>query len=168
MLQSSAGILTDLVTCGFAAGLAAFGGDATWAVVLREFAVLGYLNIVLNAVPLLELDGYWFLADWLDRPTLAGDARRAVVATLRRQPASRGLVAYGLASVVFGVGLIVLGFGAWWALFGGLFHTLWDGGVFYKVLAIYLLLPFIPMVVHLVAQPMHYIRGRVSQRAAAL
>ena len=71
MLQSSAGILTDLVVCGSASIVAMAGGDATWAVVLREFAVLGYLNIIINAVPLLELDGYWFLADALDRPTLA-------------------------------------------------------------------------------------------------
>ena len=94
MLQSSAGILTDLVVCGRASIVAMTGGDATWAVVLREFAVFGYLNIIINAMPLLELDGYWFLADALDRPTLQRDARRALVATLRRQPASRGLAAY--------------------------------------------------------------------------
>jgi putative peptide zinc metalloprotease protein len=167
MLQSSAGILTDFVTCGVAAGVAVLGGDATWAVIVREFAVLGYLNIVLNAVPLLELDGYWFLADWLDRPTLAADARQAVASALRRHPASQGLVAYGLTSVIFGVGLIVLGFGTWWALFGGLFRALWGGGIFYKVLALYLVLPFIPIVVHIVVQPVRYLRRRTSRRSTS-
>jgi Zn-dependent protease len=51
------------------------GGNATWAIVVREFAVLGYLNVLINAVPLLELDGYWFLADALGRPTLQRNAR---------------------------------------------------------------------------------------------
>lgn len=162
MLQASAGILTDLVVCGTASIIAMTGGDATWAVVLREFAVLGYLNIILNAVPLLELDGYWFLADALDRPTLQRDARRALAAALHRQPASRRLAVYGATSLVFGVALIALGFAAWWGLFGGLFHTLWDGGPGYKILAAYLLLPFVPIVVHLFAQPVRYFRNRVA------
>jgi hypothetical protein len=169
MLQASAGILTDLVVCGTASIIAMTGGDATWAVVMREFAVLGYLNIIINAVPLLELDGYWFLADALDRPTLQRDARRALVATLRRQPASRGLAAYAATSLVFGLALIVLGFAAWWGLFGGLFLTLWHGGVGYKILAAYLLLPFVPIVIHLFAQPVRYFRNhaRSSELAVA-
>ena len=129
---------------------------ATWAVVLRGFAVLGYLNIVINAVPLLELDGYWFLADALDRPTLQHDARRALAVTLRGQPASRALAAYAASSLLFGLALIALGFAAWWHLFGGLFLTLWDGGVGCKILAAYLVLPFVPIVIHLVVQPLRY------------
>ncbi len=162
MFQASAGILTDFVVCGTASIIAMTGGDTTWAVVLREFAVLGYLNIVINAVPLLELDGYWFLADALDRPTLQRDARRALVATLRRQPASRALASYSAASLVFGLALIVLGFAAWWGLFGGLFLKFWDGGVGYKILAAYLMLPFVPIVIHLFAQPMRYFRNRME------
>jgi len=163
MLQSSAGVLTDLVVCGSASIVAMTGGDATWAVVLREFAVLGYLNIIINAVPLLELDGYWFLADALDRPTLQRDARRALAATVRRQRASLGLAAYAAASLVFGVALIALGFAAWWGLFGGLFHTLWRAGPGYKILATYLLLPFVPILIHLLAQPVRYFRNRARQ-----
>jgi putative peptide zinc metalloprotease protein len=155
MLQSSAGVMSDFVVCGCASMVAIAGGDSTWAVVLREFAVLGYLNIIINAVPLLELDGYWFLADWLEHPTLQHDARQALDATLRRRPADYRLALYAAASIVSGVGLIILGFAAWWGLFGGLFRTLWDGGIGYKALALYLLLPFIPIVVHLVAQPFH-------------
>jgi hypothetical protein len=76
MLQSAAGILSDFF-CGLASTVAISGGNALWGIVLREFAVLGYLNIVINSVPLLELDGYWILADALDRPTLQRDARQA-------------------------------------------------------------------------------------------
>ncbi len=170
MFQSSAGVLTDLVICGSAALAAVAGGNATWAVVLREFAVLGYLNIIINATPLLELDGYWFLADALDRPTLQRDARRALITTLRRRPASRRLAVYGAVSLVFGFALLVLGFGAWWGLFGELFRTLWRGGAWYKVLACYLVLPFVPIIVHLVVQPLRYLRRRTesSQEASRL
>jgi hypothetical protein len=163
MLQSSAGVLTDLVVCGGASIVAMTGGDATWAVVLREFAVLGYLNIIINAVPLLELDGYWFLADALDRPTLQRDARRALLATIHRQPSNRKLAAYAGASFIFGLALIAVEFAAWWGLFGGLFRTLWDGGVGYKTLAAYLLLPFVPIVIHLLAQPVRYFRSHASR-----
>jgi predicted anti-sigma-YlaC factor YlaD len=114
-------------------------------------------------VPLLELDGYWFLADALDRPTLQRDARRALAATVRRQRASLGLAAYAAASLVFGVALIALGFAAWWGLFGGLFHTLWRAGPGYKILATYLLLPFVPILIHLLAQPVRYFRNRARQ-----
>ena len=162
MLQAASGVLTDLVTCGSAAIAASWGGNATWAVVLREFAVLGYLNIVINAVPLLELDGYWLLADTLDRPTLRRDAQRALVELVRRESTHKGLAAYGAASIIFGFGLIALGFAAWWGLFGGLFHTLWRGGPGYKVLAGYLLLPFVPIVIHLLAQPIRYFRDRTK------
>lgn len=131
---------------------------------LREFAVLGYLNIIIiNAVPLLELDGYWFLADALDRPTLQRDARQALAATIHGQRANLKLAAYAAASLVFGVALIVFAFAAWWHLFGGLFGTLWDGGVGYKILAAYLLLPFVPIVIHLFAQPVRYFRNRASR-----
>jgi len=78
ILQSAAGILTDLVVCGAASLLALVGAGPPWAVILREFAVLGYLGAILNDFPLLELDGYWFLADTLDRPTLGRDSRAAL------------------------------------------------------------------------------------------
>ncbi len=168
MLQSSAGILTDLVVFGSASIVAMTGGDATWAVVVRELAVLGYLNIIINAVPLLELDGYWFLADALDRPTLGRDARHALAAAIRGQRANLGLAAYAAASLVFGVALIALGFAAWWALFGGLFHILWDGGLGYKVLAAYLVLPFVPIIIHLLAQPVRYVRNRATAMELAV
>lgn len=165
MLQSSAGVLADLVICGAAAMVAGGGGDATWAVVLREFAVLGYLNVLVNAVPLLELDGYWFLADALDRPTLQRDARQALAAFVSRRTTSRGLAAYAAASIVFGLSLMVLGTAAWWGLFGGLFLTLWHGAAGYKLLAAYLALPFVPMVIQLVAQPVQFLRRRIGSPA---
>jgi hypothetical protein len=153
MLQAAAGVITDTALSGIAVVVASFGGDATWSVALREFAVLGYIAVVLDSVPLLELDGYWFLADALDRPTLHRDATAAMKNAIRRRPADRRLVAYGVASLVFGLAMFVVGWGVWWGLFGGLFHRLWAGGVGYKVLAIYLVLPYLATIVPLLLLP---------------
>lgn len=167
ILQSSAGILSDFVFCGLASTLALAGGNTTWALVLREFAVLGYLNIIINAVPLLELDGYWILADALDRPTLQREARQALADLVQGRLSNRRLALYGAASLVFGVVGIAGGLAAWWGLFGRLFTRLWDGGIGYKALAIYLVLPFVPMIVHLVVQILRYLRRRTVEPAPA-
>ena len=69
-------------------------GREAWAVLLREIAVLGYLAIIMNSVPVLQVDGHWFLADALDRPTLHRDSQAALIAWIRRRPADRRLAAY--------------------------------------------------------------------------
>lgn len=163
MLQSSAGVISGLFTCGAASLVAVAGGNASWAVMLREFAVLGYLGIILNAVPLLELDGYWFLADVLDRPTLQRDSRRELVAAARGNAEHPALAVYAGVSLIFGLCGIAFGIFAWWHLFGGLFHELWDGGLGYKALAVFLVLPYAAMVGHLAAQPLRYLHHRRVQ-----
>jgi hypothetical protein len=169
MLQAAAGVLTDMVLCGVASIVGwAVGGHATWILVAREFAVLGYLNVISNAVPLLELDGYWFLADALDRPTLQRDARRALMDGLHRHPYNRRLAAYAALSIVFGVVFVAIGLAAWWGLFGGLFKELWNGGIGYKALAVYLILPFIPMVIHLSVQLLRFLRRQQAQPAISV
>jgi Zn-dependent protease len=166
MLQAAAGVITDMVLSGIAAVVASFGGDATWAVVLREFAVLGFIAVVLNLVPLLELDGYWFLADALDRPTLHRDATAAMKNAIRRRPADRRLAAYGAASLVFGLAMFVVDWGVWWGLFGGLFHRLWAGGVGYKILAIYLVLPYLATIGQLLFLPVRAARKHRTNQPA--
>jgi hypothetical protein len=65
---------------------------------------------------------------------------------------------YAAASNPFGLGLMALGLAAWWELFVGFCHV-WQGGVGYKALAVYLVLPFAPMLVHLVAQPIRRLKA---------
>lgn len=169
MLQAAAGVITDMVLCGVASVIAwGVGGHATWILVLREFAVLGYLNVLSNAAPLLELDGYWFLADALDRPTLQRDSRQALREGLHRRPYSHGLAAYAVVSLVFGVAFVAIGLAAWWGLFGGLFLQLWHGGIGFKALAIYLILPFIPMFIHLSVQLLRFLRRQQEQPVMAV
>jgi len=65
-------------------------------------------------------------------------------------PRSRGhsahpaLAIYALVSLIFGLFGIAFGIFAWWHLFGGLFHELWNGGLGYKALAVFLVLPMQP------------------------
>ena len=44
--------------------------DAPGATVLYKFAVLNYFVVLLNLVPLLELDGYYILSDLIQVPDL--------------------------------------------------------------------------------------------------
>lgn len=61
-----------------------------------------------------------------------------------------------------------IGLAAWWGLFGGLFLQLWHGGIGYETLAIYLILPFIPMFVHLSVQLLRFLRRQQEQPAMAV
>jgi hypothetical protein len=145
MLQAAAGCITDLFVCGAALLITLVLGGGHAADTLREFAALTYISVLLQAVPLLELDGYWFLADALDRPTLHHDATSALREFIHGRPTNGRLAAYGAASATFGVVAIFSATILWWSLFGPLFHEFWAGGIAYKLLGVYLLLPFIAM-----------------------
>ena len=65
-----AGIHINLVVSAVAALMSLWTGDLFWAAVLWQTALSGYWTSVLNLNPLLEYDGYYVLADWLDMPNL--------------------------------------------------------------------------------------------------
>lgn len=71
---SLAGPYTDLVT-GSATALAAWlvPGDVA-SVVLWQFALISYIDVLFNLDPLMEFDGYYVLIDLLDKPNLRPDA----------------------------------------------------------------------------------------------
>jgi putative peptide zinc metalloprotease protein len=154
MKESGAGLFTDFVFAGAVSLVAVLGGGATWAIALRELAVITYLGIILNAIPLLELDGYWILADALNRPSLHHDSLVALQAALRGKFDDVRLALYAAASTIFGAAALVAGVLAFWNLFGKLFHALWAGGAGYKVLAVFLVLPYTMIVVELLLEPL--------------
>ena len=145
MLQAAAGASPTSVLCGIAALIALVLPDGHSRQLLLEFTALAYLSIVLQAVPLLELDDYWFLADVLDRPTLHADSTGELRHVLRREPGDRRLAVYAALSTFFGGASLAAGAAIWWHLFGHLFHQLWAGNLLYKILAGYLVLPFIAL-----------------------
>jgi CRP-like cAMP-binding protein len=155
MLQAFAGGYGELLFCGLAAmALWAFP-DVGIAPVLYQFAVLGFLTIFLNFIPLLELDGYFIIADAIQIP----DLRARSIAFLRHDLWHKlrtgsgftkqqvGLALYGILGLVFSIYVLYLSFFFWRQIFGGLVSSLWNGGLLTQILlvglALFLLGPLI-------------------------
>jgi CRP-like cAMP-binding protein len=135
-----------------------------WALseTLYRYTVLAYLNIFLNIVPLLELDGYWMLSDFLRAPDLRPRSleflQHDLIYKIRtREKFSRqeiGLLVYGILGVAATGALFVSGYFFWKILFGGLVTTLWRGGIYTRVLLVglglFILNPIIRGVINLI------------------
>ncbi len=142
ILQSSAGPFTELVIAGVA-GLAVFlfpGGPL--ADLLYKFALLNYLVIFLNLIPLLELDGYWILSDLIQVPDLRPRSLQFVQHDLwhklrareRLTPQEWGLGGYAVAGIAFTIFSFITAFIFWQVIFGELILTLWRGKIGSKIL----------------------------------
>jgi CRP-like cAMP-binding protein len=135
-----------------------------WAVseTLYRYTVLAYLNILLNSIPLLELDGYWMLSDFLRTPDLRPRSldfvRHELIPKVRaREGFSRqeiGLLVYGVAGVLASGLLFVSGYIFFRVLFGNLISSLWHGGLYTRIimiaLALFLLNPVIRGLINVV------------------
>ena len=118
--------------------LAQLSSSVLVVAVAWRLAVVGVADVVVNALPILEVDGHWALADYLDEPELAPRARAALGSRLRRlrrsAPASssttrtdRWLAMYGAASIVGGVALLLGSALVWWAVASDLVAALFAG-----------------------------------------
>jgi putative peptide zinc metalloprotease protein len=124
MAQAAAGPFADAVLAG-AASLLALLAEGPAQSLLLTFAVFGWLSVAGNLVPFLELDGYWILADLLDRPQLRREAWQAAHQTLRgRRQGLTGLALYGITSIAFGVILVGAALWVWWWVVGDLLFAL--------------------------------------------
>lgn len=150
ILQSSAGPFTELVIAGVA-GLALFlFPSGPLADLLYKFALLNYLVIFLNLIPLLELDGYWILSDLIQVPDLRPRSLQFVQHDLwhklrgreRLTPQEWGLGGYAVAGVAFTIFSFYTAFIFWWVIFGELILTLWRGKIGSKIL-LFLLAAFL-------------------------
>lgn len=116
ILVSAAGVGADLVLGG-AAALAAWIVPGTAGELLGVLAVMAYLGVLVNLIPLLALDGYYVLVDVARIPMLRPRALRFVRAALpgrlRRREALTGeewiLACYGVLAAVFAVAVV------WWS-----------------------------------------------------
>jgi CRP-like cAMP-binding protein len=134
----------------FGAGIASIIAWAypQWVVseTLYRYTVLAYLNIFLNLIPILELDGYFMLSDWLRTPDLRPRSveflRHDFLHKLRRRERFTrqdvGLLIYGLLGVVGSILLLISGYIFWKILFGGLVISMWDGGIETRIILILL------------------------------
>jgi CRP-like cAMP-binding protein/Zn-dependent protease len=146
ILQSSTGPFTELVIAGVA-GLAVFffpGGPL--ADLLYKFALLNYLVIFLNLIPLLELDGYWILSDLIQVPDLRPRSLQFIQHDLwhkahtreKLTPQEWGLGAYGIAGIAFTIFSFWTGYLFWQVIFKDLIISLWNGGIGSRILLVLL------------------------------
>jgi CRP-like cAMP-binding protein len=148
ILQAFAGPYSQAIGAGVASILA--WAYPQWGIseTLFRYSVLAYLNIFLNLIPLLELDGYWMLSDWLRIPDLRPRSiefmQHDFIHKLRtRERWSRhefGLLLYGILGVFGSVLLLISGGFFFYVLFGGFVLTLWRGGFQTRILLILLAL----------------------------
>ena len=146
--QSFAGPYSELIVSGIAAIFIWAFPDAAVSPFLFTWAVINYFVIFMNLIPLLELDGYFILADVIQVPDLRPRSLRFIRYDLWRKLRRRervtkqevGLALYGIVGVAFTILSIFTAFFFWETIFGGLISALWDGGVFGRLLLIALAL----------------------------
>jgi CRP-like cAMP-binding protein/Zn-dependent protease len=174
ILSSFAGPYAQLIVGGASSLIAlAFPG---WILspTLYKYAVLNYFVVFMNLIPLLELDGYFILADAIEVPDLRPRSLAFIQRDLwhklrlheRLSVQEAGLAVYGVAGIVFTVFSFYASFFYWRTVFGGLVSDLWNGGSLLRVLLVALAL-FVagPMVRGLIALGRStWRRGRMAWR----
>jgi len=171
ILLFAAGPFAELVLAGLASIVLFSFPDMRVAPFLYRFALLNLFVIILNLVPMLELDGYWILTDLIQVPDLRPrslefiqhDLVHKVRTRERFTPQELGLAAYGLVGSVFAVFVLLSAFYFWRAQFGGIVQALWDGGLLSRVvlllLAVFVAGPLIRAAVALVRSLWRRIRA---------
>jgi len=140
--QAFAGAFAEMVLAGIASiyvWLVPHGGLSG---TLYKFAVLNYLVIFLNLVPLLELDGYFIVSDLIDVPDLRPRSltflRHELLHKIRTgagwEKQEVGLAIYGILGLLFSVLVFYSAYFFWKQVFGDLVTRLWDGGLVTRIL----------------------------------
>jgi CRP-like cAMP-binding protein/Zn-dependent protease len=146
ILQSFAGPFTETVIAGIAAIFLFSFPEGPLADLLYKFALLNYLVIFLNLIPLLELDGYWILSDLIQVPDLRPRSLQFIHHDLwhklrtkeKLTPQEWGLGAYGFAGLAFTIFSFITAYIFWKEIFGELILRLWRGGLGSKILLVLL------------------------------
>ena len=136
LLTAFAGPWTGLVLGGVCALAAALADTGPVGAFLFTAAFVFMVDNLFNFNPLLELDGYYMLIDFLDVPLLRARAlafvRRPLWVRLwQRQPLNweeRFLAWFGLGSLAYGVIAVGLAARAWQALLLPVVISTWQGG----------------------------------------
>ena len=148
IVQSFAGPYAQMLMGGLCSMIVwAFPG---WVLssTLYKIAVINYYMVFLNLLPMLELDGYYIVADAIQvpdlRPRSLSFIRHDMWHKLRvRERFSKtevGLALYGIIGVLFTVASLGTSYFYWRAVFGGFVGRLWRGGVLTRVLLLILAL----------------------------
>jgi putative peptide zinc metalloprotease protein len=167
---SWAGPYSGVTLAGLAAIVVQAMPTSAVAPILHRLSFLWILTLLFNLIPLLELDGYFMLVDWLEIPMLRARAlafyRKELWQRLRQRKALTGqerfLAWFGGLSLAFSVLVIMSALLSWQYRLKALTRTLWGGGLGSKALMVLLLLVLsLPLVMGLES------RAHSAARAAA-
>jgi CRP-like cAMP-binding protein/Zn-dependent protease len=144
ILSSFAGPFAEMVLASASSLMVWWFPDWFLAQTLFTAAALNYYLILMNLIPLLELDGYFILADVIQVPDLRprslaflrDDLFRKFRRRERFSKQEAGLALYGTLGVAFTVFALYSSYRYWQTLFGPLVTRLWDGGTYTRVLLI--------------------------------
>jgi CRP-like cAMP-binding protein/Zn-dependent protease len=150
MLQSAMGPFFELVLAGAASILLFAFPDLGVSHVLYRFALINYFVILLNLIPLLELDGYWLLADAIQVPDLRRRSLRFTRHDLWHKLRGRerlsiqevGLGLYGVVGIAFTILSLATAAVFWQYTFGGVIEELWAQGFATRALLVLFVLLF--------------------------
>jgi len=104
---SLGGPYSNLILGSAASIIAWFSGDAVVTTALWQMALISYSIAVLNFNPLLEYDGYYILADWLERPNLRPKALAWLGGELPRVWRERAVLRAHLLELVYGTASLI-------------------------------------------------------------
>lgn len=143
VVQALAGLGVDVVTTSILAVAAHLVPNQLLAIVFWRLAILGVVDIAINLAPILQVDGHWALADWLDEPDLSPRARRALGSALRgRLPRKETWLAlYGAFSLIAGLTLLTVLVSVFWANTSDLIISLFTGSATDIIVGIYYVAP---------------------------
>ncbi len=144
---SWAGPYSGLILAGLCSILVEVIPASPVAPILHRLAFLWIVILLFNLIPLLELDGYFMLIDWLDIPMLRAKSltfvRRELWAKLRQRERLAGeqrlLGWFGVLSVAFSAGIVLVSVAFWRQRFEPVVHELWIGGIGSRLVLILLL-----------------------------
>jgi CRP-like cAMP-binding protein len=137
ILQALSGPYAETAMAGIASIVALAFPGFFLSKTLYQFAVLGYLVIFMNLVPLLELDGYWILSDVIQVPDLRPRSLAFIQHDMWHKMRQRegftkqewGLGLYGVVGIAFTIFSLYLSFFFWKQIFAGLLIRMWNGGI---------------------------------------
>jgi len=148
ILSSAAGPYAETILASVSSLIVWWFPDWFLSPTLFVAAALNYYLIIMNLIPLLELDGYYILADVIQvpdlRPRSLGFLRDDLVRKIRHwERFSRqevGLALYGILGIAFTIFVLYSSFRYWKLIFGPLIEGLWEGGSLTRLLLVALAL----------------------------
>jgi CRP-like cAMP-binding protein/Zn-dependent protease len=148
IVESALGPYTEMILAGIGSFLLLAFPNASFAPLLFTFCALNYFLIFENLIPLLELDGYFILAEVIEVPDLRERSLQFIQHDVWHKLRTRasfskqevGLGAYAIVGVLFTIFSVWVAIFFWEAIFGGLVSGLWNGGTGSRLLLLLLAL----------------------------